>query len=256
MIDQSVTLMIVDVLFVALVMAACFYNMTRGSEAYGQQIIKWREELGALRLDLKDLIEHAGEASSNLDRRLIRRKEELECLLKDLSKKEDEVSRLLNGEKKPINSLPNHTWLDKDLELAQENPSEDGGSAYDIWQDEPAQITTAHFDLPSSLELDAEEQSEANYAHELPPRKNISRRNTLAEPIDVDTYRVAKRLFAAGHSPEVIARKMQLSKAKVEMLAKIINGEEQATEKEKQIADARSSQVKPHHKRIVNGQLS
>jgi len=74
----------VDVGFVLLVSAVCVRSLT-SSETDAERVAgRWRSELLELERVLRELITEAGTASSNLDRRLLKRKAELETLLKKL----------------------------------------------------------------------------------------------------------------------------------------------------------------------------
>lgn len=75
---------VVDVGFVLLVSAVCVRSLTGSSSEAERIAARWREELRELERALRELITEAGSASSSLDRRLLRRKTELETLLKKI----------------------------------------------------------------------------------------------------------------------------------------------------------------------------
>lgn len=73
---------LIDMGFVLLVAASCIVSLrAAGSGEEEEGVSRWREELKELEQVLKGLIAEASAASSQLDRRLLQRKEELEHLL-------------------------------------------------------------------------------------------------------------------------------------------------------------------------------
>ena len=107
--------MIIDVLFAAAVIAVCLKALAVSSNDVDKRAGKWREELEALHLSLKDLISEAAVASNNLDRRLLQRKGELETLLSKIEvlQTKHSAAQVETATKSQAVELPNESWLKK-----------------------------------------------------------------------------------------------------------------------------------------------
>jgi hypothetical protein len=117
---------LIDMGFVLLVTVACLKSLRSDPTAAERVAERWRGELRELEKTLRGLIEEASSASGTLDRRLMRRKEELETLLQKIQTASAPAESpaaapakspaVLRGaeddrwELGDIDELPNETW--------------------------------------------------------------------------------------------------------------------------------------------------
>src|SRR5438552_2731156 len=90
---------LVDIGFVIMVMAASWQSL---SDATVKRSRRFKQEFTDLEHTIKGLVTEAAEASAALDRSLLRRKQELETLLKQIQQAQEEAA--------PAQELPNTSW--------------------------------------------------------------------------------------------------------------------------------------------------
>ncbi|MCC6933927.1 MAG: hypothetical protein IT292_11870 [Deltaproteobacteria bacterium] len=256
MFDQSVVSMIVDVLFAGLVMATCFFSLTKDGEAGAKKLSLWHQELGDLQNALKELIEDAGVASNNLDRRLLKRKEELEKVLAELESKEQTLCQNAATKAEDSSSLPNSSWLEQDIERESVADYEKLVSEYEIWHSEkPRQVVPKNSQVlqPKVAELAVKQEKVQKEKQQLDESQQLTLlKRTLNDNIDIQTYRVAKRLISQGHNTSVVARKMQIPASQVRIIENVIKDAEGLDLRESWESE-RSSAV---NMCVVNGQTA
>lgn len=189
---------IVDVAFIVFVSAACFISLNRDASGIEESAHRWREELHALQNVLRALIEEASTASNSLDRRLLKRKQELEQILIAAEKKVEEKTLNISASKQPVVASSN---------LAPIEPP---------WAKEKPQVKSPQKQaslLNEQLEILKEKEERHTFE-----KLNI---------VDPTTYRIARRLLSAGHEIHVVARKLELPLAEVRMLDRLMREEKQ-----------------------------
>ena len=240
--------MVIDILFAVIVIAVCLKTLTASAKGEGdsgteKRFAKWREELEALHVSLKDLIGEAAVASNNFDRRLLQRKGELETILSKIEAlKAIELTRpIVNVAKNQSKELPNDTWKEKIVDPAVPQDNDD------IVCTEYDELLTSRKDkvTVSNLRQAVEEQKieEKEVKQLLGFSKPLSQEvqkskqpkeisqlgahnsNNLANQIDPLAYKIAKRLITEGHEIQVVARKLGLPIAQIRVLDRIIRNE-------------------------------
>ena len=231
---------VIDIGFVLLVTFACLRSLR--SDESGVQTPAWREELSEVQHALKGLIAEAGAASSQLDRSLLKRKEELEALAKRLDESE---SRLATKPKPPTlkpeppkfappkmtaaqDDMPNSSWTFGDA-----GASDDGllGAVESL-----ADTITLSNPLPPRA-AEAKPAAAAKFAPSAPrtitddiellksdeKERAIYERLSIIDPV---AYRIARRLLAGGKEIHVVARKLGIPISEVRLLDRLIRQDE------------------------------
>lgn len=230
---------VIDIGFVLLVTFACLRSLR--SDEGGVQTPAWREELAEVQHALKGLIAEAGAASSQLDRNLLKRKEELEALAKRLDESESRLgarpsvkASSIKPEPAPAkpaptkNDMPNASWTFGDL------GADDNGllGAVDSLADtitlsnplppraaEPKPTTPPKFapsaprTITDDIELLKSDEKE----------RAIYERLSIIDPV---AYRIARRLLAGGKEIHVVARKLGIPISEVRLLDRLIRQDE------------------------------
>ena len=208
---------VIDIMFAIVVVAACFITMSQSSRGGSdRKNAKWRDELIELQSVLKELIENAGIASNNLDRRLLKRKEELEVLLQKI----EDQQKLHKSEE-----LPNPSWSQKKESVNRtmtDFTSETEPTTVSEQQDRQQSPLDQHEELERLISFAKSINQDIEKVDE--PMTGLNVQN-FANQIDPSTYKIAKRLIAEGHEINVIARKLEMPLAQVRLLDRIIRNE-------------------------------
>lgn len=115
MIGNSVT---IDLMLTIVMVAVGLRSLILSRDTGAKTAARWREELRALEGSLKSLITEASNSSATLDRRLVRRREELEELLKKIDSRAtkietraDEIDEEDDELYSSHRELPNQSWF-------------------------------------------------------------------------------------------------------------------------------------------------
>ncbi|MFN8388901.1 MAG: hypothetical protein U0136_01265 [Bdellovibrionota bacterium] len=253
---------IVDIGFVLLVTAACLKGLSTGASPAERVAERWRNELRELEKVLRNLISEASTASSSLDRRLLRRKAELEQLLKQI---ENGAPVRAASKPKPaakpagdtwelgeIGELPNDSW-----KVAAEQSAEETGTEESFDPGDTSELDELMGDTVDSVSLSRASQQLARTAAPKAPMPSILRppaQKTLSSKIEIikspaeteektpeeiaeektfskmsimdpTAYRIARRLLASGTEIHIVARKLDLPASEVRLLDKLMRQE-------------------------------
>lgn len=195
---------LIDTGFVLFVIFTCGYSLF-GKTAKGPSK-KWMDELATLQEGLRELISEASAASSNLDRTLVRRKQELETLLKKLeATKESAFSTKASSRREE--EFPNETWV-----MDRPKTPAPAGKKAAAPQPEP-RVSSQDSDLARRIEVFLES-------------KTSSRPSASEDSIDPVAYKVARRLLENGNEIHIVAKKVGLPLEEIRVLDSMIEREE------------------------------
>lgn len=186
---------LIDTGFVLFVIFTCGYSLF-GKSAAKEPSRQWMEELSALQEGLKELISEASAASSSLDRTLIKRKQELETILKKLeAAKEAPVTTV----KREQEEFPNETWV----------------------MDAPKKSSPKRVEAPRRRAM-TQDSELARRIEVFLESKTSSRPPASEDSIDPVAYKVARRLLENGTEIHVVARKVGLPVEEIRVLDSMI----------------------------------
>lgn len=263
---------LVDIGFVVLVTVVCMKSLFRDSGNDDSKRQRWQQELHELEGTLKGLIEEAGAASSSLDRSLLKRKRELEGLLKKIESNthsdsiEPETDRRSYAERGGVSlanedEFPNDSWKEPrtPVQAQQAQPQQHRPSAKAQAQVKKRAVAKPEFTgtelepllaaANDSVSLSAEVMT-ASVRAEMKGKSSLY--ETLSDRIETEftdqtetetyhqtsivdptTYRIARRLLLEGRELHVVARKVELPVSEIRLLDRLIR---------KEIADNASEQ--------------
>lgn len=214
---------LIDIAFVGFVSFACWRSMRSAAEVPHAAAELWRNELKELEKVLRSLIDEAGTASAALDRRLARRKEEIEALLKRAEGVSSSTQSPRTPAKNPAlarqrtappretevleleDDLPNESWGARAKRQARELSEEDR-----IEQLVSRQRDTVQLSKPAGDE-------ELNAA-----QQRTFAQLSMTDPI---AYKIARRLLSQGIEIHVVARKLDVPLSEIRVLDRLMREE-------------------------------
>ncbi len=233
---------VIDIGFVLLVTFACLRSLrSEGSD----QTPAWREELAEVQHALKGLIAEAGAASQQLDRNLLKRREELEALATRLDESEARLAPRAAAKPAPVKTdaakpapkqktvqddMPNASWTFGDLDsdaslltavdglsdtLTLSNPLPGAAKSVEPKSSapQPKFAPSAPRTITDDIELLKSDEKE----------RAIYERLSIIDPV---AYRIARRLLAGGKEIHVVARKLGIPISEVRLLDRLIRQDE------------------------------
>jgi len=212
---------LIDTGFVLFVVFTCGYSILSNRDRGQEKSRKWIEELSALQEALRELIGEASAASSNLDRTLVKRKQELETLIKkiDAAKASSEVPE-----------LPNDTW---ERRAQPERAPQESRQSQPRQEPRPRPTTPA----PSAPQLPRRpiadpRDSELARRIEVILESKPAPKPASEDSLDPVAYKIAKRLLLSGKEIHLVARKVGLPVEEVRVLDTMLREAEGSEEPE------------------------
>jgi len=208
----------IDTGFVLFVTFTCGYALFGNKDKSETRTRRWAMELAALQETLRELIGEATAAGSNLDRTLLKRKQEIEGVLQRLE------ATTNSGEQ-----LPNASWERRAAEAprptraAVKNQEQQRRAAAarpepEKRKEEPPVQRPAKPPIePGSLQ-----DSQLARRIEIFLDEQPARRASMGDPTDPAAYKVARRLLEGGKEIHVVARKVGLPIEEVRMIDSMV----------------------------------
>lgn len=229
---------LIDIAFVGFVSFACWKSMRLASAGAAGMSEAGRAELQELEKVLRSLIDEAGEASVGLERRLSRRKEEIEMLLKRAEQLvQDAPQQQPSSRQAPRNAAPKQrpvpaaeTTL---LELDDELPNTSWQTSR---QPRGAQdpIETAAARQRDTVQLTKNTEEELSQA-----AQRTFAQLSITDPI---AYKIARRLLSQGVEIHVVARKLDVPLSEIRVLDRLM--------REELVSDPDAVESNPYARRV------
>ena len=241
---------VVDIGFIIAVMAVCFQVLFGASDSLHRKTKRWKDELRYLEDTLRTLIAEAGATGNNLNRNLVKRKEELTALLQqieeaklnELADRETRAARPAPRRQPPVEDLPNESWAPKAAPRKSEASLPDEQGDYLELQalatpDEvtiSTQVRRAPVAQASAAQAKPSKPTSTKIVSELAKQIEISRkRENESHPrgfsgasADQTVYRIAERLLRSGKEIHVVARKLEIPLSEVRLIESQIRSED------------------------------
>lgn len=186
MIGNSVT---IDLMLTIVMVAVGLRSLILSRDTGAKTAARWREELRALEGSLKSLITEASNSSATLDRRLVRRREELEELLKKIDSRAtkiearaDEIDEEDDELYSSHQELPNRSWF-----LDEESPKKKSAPAPRAKKTSREVVRESDRDMFLELSEEVEDTVELS----LPARRAPARASAPAKAAAAPTRRTA-----------------------------------------------------------------
>ncbi len=207
--NEPMVQQVVDIGFVLTVMAVCFQMLFASGDRSQRRSQRWQQELRFLEGTLRELIGEASAAGNNLNRNLLKRKEELGILIQQLDQ-----AKAKAGEPE----FPNPSWVQPKQARPAAEPIELVQQAAQV--DDQVTIRVAQTARPAPRpKTDLLTQIEVMKS-KAPISMGFS-----GSAGDQTVYRIAERLLRAGQEIHVVARKLEVPVSEIRLIEAQMRGE-------------------------------
>jgi hypothetical protein len=252
---------LVDIGFVLFVIAACYQSLfsSGGSRTSAQAVHQTRQ----LESSLREMIDEASAAGSNLNRSLLKRKDELQSLIQKIDEAKLEAQTVIEAPRpQPLSiprrasapaapapkqiveeDLPNDSWRDglsatvtlEELADRSSDTIQISKAASKPVEQKPVETASDESRTIESLTqqlntmLRAEQAKKLGLGNEIEVMKDSAKqplnKGFVGSSVDPSVYRIARRLLASGKEIHVVARKLELPVAEVRLIDRMLREE-------------------------------